>query len=230
MNSYNYTKNIQILKNIKLLLFWPIFGMLFFCLEKIWIREQYFSMYCFLDDIIPFCEYFVIPYMFWFVFLAGIHIYTFFFEMKSFEKLMQFIIITYSIALLIYIVFPNKQLLRPSSFENNNMLTQFMISFYRFDTNTNVCPSLHVVGSVAVMLSAWNSEKFKIYSWKIIFAIITFFISISTVFLKQHSIIDVIIAIIICIITNNIVYRIGLNDFLYSIRKKMLCFKYIFVS
>ena len=67
---------------------------------------------------------------------------------------MQFIIITYSAAILIYMRFPNCQELRPLVFERDNILTRFMAGFYQFDTNTNVCPSVHVIGSAAVMFCA----------------------------------------------------------------------------
>lgn len=218
---HNFLKDQQTMKNIKLALYWILFGTLFFCLERIFIRQQYFSMHCFLDDIIPFCELFVIPYIFWFVFLLGMHLYTFFFEPKSFEKLMQFVIVTYSIALIVYIIYPNKQMLRPINIERDNVLIQFMQSFWQFDTNTNVCPSLHVVGSIAVMLCALNSERFSSTRWKIAFIITAVLISISTVFLKQHSVIDVIIATIVCFIANEIVYKIGVNNILNRTQEKL---------
>ena len=60
---------------LKLLLFWPSFGIVFFILERVWICDNYHMMFCPLDDHIPFCEWFVIPYFFWFVFINGMHIY-----------------------------------------------------------------------------------------------------------------------------------------------------------
>ena len=160
-----------------------------------------------MDDKIPFCEYFLIPYLFWFVFLIGIHIYTLLFDVESFKKLMRFIIITYSAAMLIYIVFPNCQELRPVIFERDNIFTHFIKGFYQFDTNTNVCPSIHVIGSVAVMLCAWHSKHFSKTGWRIVFGVIALLISASTVFLKQHSVLDVVAAIPICFIAYWIVYK-----------------------
>lgn len=193
--------------HLRYLAYWVIFGLFFLIVERLWIRESYFPVYCSLDDKIPFCEYFLIPYLFWFVFLIGIHIYTLLFDVDSFKKLMRFIIITYSAAMLIYIVFPNCQELRPVIFERDNIFTHFIKGFYQFDTNTNVCPSIHVIGSVAVMLCAWHSKHFSKTGWRIVFGVIALLISVSTVFLKQHSVLDIVAAVPICFIAYWIVYK-----------------------
>jgi len=187
--------------HLKLLLYWPLFGLLFYTVERLWIRESYFPMYSPLDDMIPFCELFVIPYIFWFAYLVGIHVYTLFWDTEAFKKLMYFIMISYSIALITYIIFPNAQELRPMEFERDNFLTRFMAGFYQFDTNTNVCPSIHVIGSVAVMGCSFYTKHFSSWGWRIANIIITVLISVSTVFLKQHSIIDMFAAIPVCIIS-----------------------------
>lgn len=119
---------------------------------------------------------------------------------------MKFIMASYSAAMLIYILFPNCQELRPLTFERDNIFTRFLAGFYQFDTNTNVCPSIHVIGSVAVMLAAWNSKHFSKPGWRIIFCAAAFLISISTVFLKQHSLLDIFAAIPICVITAAVIY------------------------
>lgn len=199
--SFRFSKlNTPEFKHLKYLFFWPLYGIMFLTVERLWIRESYYPMYCPLDDKIPLCEYFLIPYMFWFVFLIGIHIYTLLYDTKEFENLMKFIIVSYSIAILTYIIFPNCQELRPLAFERDNIFTRFLADFYQFDTNTNVCPSIHVIGSVAVAVCAWRTKHFGTPMWRWLFGIAAFLISISTVFLKQHSIIDVVAAVPVCII------------------------------
>ncbi len=180
------------------LLYWPLYGLLFLGVERLWIRESYFSIHCIVDDMIPFCELFMIPYFFWFVYLIGFILYGLFFDTDSFRRIMRFVIVTYSVAILVYILFPNGQELRPITFERDNILTRWMALFYQFDTNTNVCPSIHVIGSVAVMLAAWNSPHFSTRGWRLAFVISAVLISVSTVFLKQHSILDVLAAIPVC--------------------------------
>lgn len=184
--------------HVKLLAYWPLFGFLFWFAEKVYPVQKYIVVESSIDRLIPFCELFVFPYVLWYFYLIGIHVYTFFYDVEAFKKLMKYIIFTYTLSLVIYFLFPTCQLLRPTHFERQNILTEFMAWFYTFDTNTNVCPSLHVIGSIAVMHTAWHTKGLKGRKSKIIFAITTFFISISTVFLKQHSVIDILAALPIC--------------------------------
>ena len=193
-------------RHIFMLLYWPVFGFLFWCAEKLFPAAIYYVVYTPLDSLIPFCELFVFPYVLWYFYLIGIHIYTFFYDVESFKKLMKYIIFTYTLGLIIFFMFPTCQLLRPAVFERQNVLTDFMAWFYTFDTNTNVCPSLHVVGSFAVMHTAWHTKGLESKKWKTFFAITTFFISISTVFLKQHSVLDIMAALPICMIAYQIFF------------------------
>ena len=180
------------------LLFWPLYGLGFMTVERLWIRDSYTPIHCALDDAIPFCEIFLIPYLFWFVFLVGVLVYTFFCDTAAFTRMMKFIIVSYTAAILIYILFPNCQELRPQVFRRDNFLTRFIAGFYEFDTNTNVCPSIHVIGSVAAMLAAWDSRHFNTPGWRAAFAVAAFLISVSTVFIKQHSVLDLAAAIPVC--------------------------------
>lgn len=185
--------------HLKLLLYWPIFGLLFLFVERLYPVKTYISMYCPLDDLIPFNEFFLIPYLFWFVFLIGIHLYTMLYDVEAFKKLMKFIMITYTATIVIYLLFPTCQELRPVTFERDNAFTRFLYYFYRFDTSTNVCPSLHVIGSFAVVFTAWHTKRFQSPGWKAAFGITGLLICVSTVFLKQHSVIDVLAALPICL-------------------------------
>ncbi len=186
-------------KHLKLLLFWPVFGLLFLFVERFYRVDSYYPMYCGLDDLIPFCEWFLIPYLFWFVYLVGMHIYTLFYDVDTFRRMMKYIIITYSAAILIYFIFPTCQELRPIEFERDNVLTRFIAGFYQFDTNTNVCPSIHVIGSLAVMEAAVWSRQIQSKWWKTAFVVVAVLICVSTVFMKQHSLIDLFAALPICI-------------------------------
>ena len=197
--SFRFSKlNDPEYRHLKLLVFWPIFGLLFYFVERLSGVASYFPVYSTLDDLIPLCEYFLIPYLFWFLYLIGMHIYTLFYDIQAFRKLMLFIIISYTITLLIYLVFPTCQELRPASFERNNVFTRILADYYQFDTNTNVCPSIHVIGSVAVWCASWHIRPLQTPVWRIAFSLSTVLICISTVFLKQHSIVDIFAAIPVC--------------------------------
>lgn len=187
-------------RHLKLLFYWPAFGFLFLYVERLSPVEYYYPVFCVLDAHIPFCEYFLIPYLFWFIYLIGMHLYTLLYDIEEFRKLMRFIIISYSITMVIYLLFPTCQELRPAIFERDNLFTRFLYYFYQFDTNTNVCPSLHVVGSVAVWCTSWHIERFRTLRWRFFFSSSAILICASTMLLKQHSAIDVLAAIPVCII------------------------------
>lgn len=192
--------------HLKLLIYWPIYGLFFFFVEKIYRVEEYHEVHSLIDDLIPFSEIFLIPYVFWFVFLVGMHLYTLIYDVEAFKKMMHFIMITYSVTIIIYLLFPTCQNLRPETFERDNILTRFMEDYYAFDTNTNVCPSIHVIGSLAVMLTALHCKDFG-NGTKIVFAVIGVLISISTVFVKQHSILDLFAALPLCTIAYIICFK-----------------------
>ena len=179
------------------LLFWPVYGILFAAVEN-WTNRDWIWLECALDDAIPFCEYFMIPYMYWFVFLCGMLLHALLFEPQLFRKVMLFITITYGVAIISYILVPTGQQLRPEAFARDNFLTRFIADFYEFDTNTNVCPAIHVIGSVAVLVASWNSKFFKTVPWQIYYWITTVLICMSTAFMKQHSVLDIPPALLVC--------------------------------
>ena len=196
--------------HLLLALYWPFYGLAFLSLERIvpLIFDQivYHPIYCALDDYIPFCEFFVIPYYYWFVFLIGFGLFWLLYEPETFRGWMWAIILMYSSTIIIYLIYPNMQELRPVEFARDNIFTDIVKGLYNFDTNTNVCPSIHVLGSLAVCFPGLHSKRLRGAGWKIFFVVSTILISMSTVFLKQHSIIDVIAALAVGAVCYGIQY------------------------
>ena len=195
----------RIPKRIRLLLFWPVFGVFFWSMELTEVRN-YNIVHCFLDDKIPFCEYFIIPYCFWFVFLIGMMVYGFFWDNKALENYMRFTAITYTVTLIIYALYPTAQNLRPAVFPNDGFFVKIVKFAYRIDTNTNVCPSIHILGSMAVYFAARKSRLFGSRAWRITFFSAAVLIALSTLFVKQHSVLDILAALIIGVIAYPFVY------------------------
>ena len=176
-------------KHIFLLLFWPFYLSAFILTEK--FVTPIYNIYSPIDELIPFCEFFVIPYVLWYALLAFVSIYTFFFDVQSFKKFYMFLIITCIITFSLYIIFPNMQNLRPDTFARDNNLVDVMKNLYSIDTNTNVCPSIHVIFSLGMMFALWNSKHFNTAFWRTVSVLITISICLATVFLKQHSVVDI---------------------------------------
>lgn len=182
-----------------MLLYWPILGLVFWSLEFMDNRE-YVPVYSVLDDMIPFCKYFIVPYFFWFVYIIGTMAYFFFKDKSAFVKYMWTVIITHTITLIIYIVYPTCQELRPEI--TGDGFFEFVLRWlYGYDTNTNVCPSIHVTGACAVCFAVVKSKAIKSRIIKVVYIILNVLICLSTVFIKQHSIIDVVAGLAVSTVT-----------------------------
>lgn len=192
--------NTEEFSHLKLLLIWPVFMLFFQLLEKDYFGNDYTPVEIPLDDLIPFCEWFAIPYVFWFFYLVWVYAYTLFYDIRSFRRLSIFIAVTYLGTIIIYLIYPTRQDLRPLIVDlpRDNFLTRFMEDYYEYDSNTNVCPSLHVAGSWAVACAIWNSRHYSTRSWRITFVIVSTLISVSTCFVKQHSALDLFAALPLC--------------------------------
>ena len=121
--------------------------------------------------------------------------------------MMRFIILTYSAALLIFFLFPTCQQLRPVLFLRGNPLIRMTAAIYANDTNTNVCPSIHVIGSLAVWLATRDTRQIPAFLRRVVIPVTAVLISVSTVFLKQHSALDVLAAAAVCGAAFPLVYR-----------------------
>ena len=192
-------------RHLLLLLGWPIYFALYFITEQLIPLERCYPIHCFLDDIIPFCEYFVIAYAGWYFLIVGSLIYLALYNPDNFKGMMKFIITTQVVAMIIYIIFPNRQDLRPTEFVNENLFTFIMSLIYKFDTSTNVCPSLHVAYSIGIA-STFLKEKSVSKLSKTLITVFCFMICISVAFVKQHSVVDIFAAIPVCIIAEWIAF------------------------
>lgn len=153
-----------------------------------------------LDDKIPFVKAFVIPYLLWFPYMIYGVIYVGLHSKKDFYKVIIFLGGGMSFAYLAYMLFPNAQNLRPVITSNDpySLLVQFL---YVTDTPTNVCPSIHVINSIAINASLHHSEAFKTKRYgTLTSSVLTILICLSTLFIKQHSVIDMICGILVSVI------------------------------
>ena len=154
---------------------------------------------CSLDYKIPFLEIFVIPYVGWYLLIAVSLLYFAFYNVENFKRLQIFIIVTQVAAMIIYITFPNFQPLRPDVYPRDNFLTDIVALLQTADTNSNVCPSLHVAYSIGIA-SIWLKEKDAKWWIKTLIVIFCILVCLSTAFIKQHSVIDGLVAIPVCIL------------------------------
>lgn len=193
--------------HLKLLLGWVGYFALYFLTENLIPIEKCHVIHSKLDDIIPFCEWFLLPYVFWYLLIVISLGYFALYNVDSFKKLQTYIIITQVVAMAVYILYPNCQNLRPEVFPRENFLTNCIRFLYAFDTNTGVCPSLHCAYSIGIA-SVWLRTKAVSKWWKAFVVVAVVFICLSTMFIKQHSALDFFAALPVCLLAEILVFKV----------------------
>lgn len=194
-------------KHLLFLLGWVGYFIMYLLTENLIPYEKCYPVHCWLDDVVPFCEYFVIPYVGWYFLIAGSLIYFALYNPDNFKNMNKYIIVTQIVAMAIYILFPSRQDLRPDTFTRENIFTGLLGIIYQADTCTGVCPSLHVAYSVGIA-STWLKEKSATKLCKILITAFCMLVCISVAFVKQHSVVDIFAAIPVCILAEWITWHI----------------------
>ena len=144
-----------------------------------------------LDARIPFVPFFVYFYVMWFVLLAGMGLWLLHRDGKEFRVYMLFLTASFFACAVIYLCWPNGQDLRPQDLEVTSLSTWILSRLYAFDTNTNVLPSLHVIGAVGAVFAAYRTRTIRIRAARAMIVVIAVLVSASTVLVKQHAVLDV---------------------------------------
>lgn len=190
----------KIRKHILLFLYAFVYVPWFIYLEN-HVTTDYHLLYSPLDSMIPFCEFFVLPYYAWYGYLAAGMLFLALWDSKTCFKAGFHVITGMTIFLIISTVWPNGLALRPETFARDNFCVDLVQLMYSIDTPTNVFPSLHVYNSISMHTAIVSSPLLKGHKklHRTSLAIMLLII-VSTLFIKQHSIIDVIAAIALAIV------------------------------
>ena len=168
------------------------------------IHMPHILVHCRLDDLIPFCKYAVIPYFAWFPWIP----FTLFYLLykaprEDFWRLCIPLFTGMTMTLLFYAIVPNGLALRPKYVPGTDIFAQLVRMIYRSDTPMNVCPSIHVFNSVTLMLAYYRSAIFDAprRRWMRPAAmVLCVSISLSTILLNQHSVIDVVFGLLLALL------------------------------
>ena len=191
--------------HVKLWFTWLIYFALYFLTENLIPAEKCHVVHCFLDDIIPFNEFFLIFYVGWYVLVFGSLLYYFLYDVKRFRQLDLYIFVTQMVAMACYIFFPSRQDLRPEVFPRENFFTWVLGLIYAFDTNTGVCPSLHVAYSLAIVSVMVKDENLS-KPLKLFVTVFSILVCLSTAFVKQHSVVDIFAALPVVLLGEILIY------------------------
>ena len=195
---------------IPLILYTFLYLTWFFYLEKT-VTKGYQVIYMKLDDYIPFCELFVIPYFLWFAYIVVVIGFLFFKDKTEYYRALLFLTTGMTIFLIVSTLWPNGHHLRPLVMPRDNILTAWISALYKTDTATNLWPSIHVYNSIgahiAIMKSKHLANHKVVKTGSFIMAVS---IILSTVFIKQHSVFDVITAFIMAAVMYVVVYKLDI--------------------
>ena len=172
------------------LLLLPIF-ICYFVPEQLIVTVYHPTQIAF-DGMIPLLPGFVYCYLLWFPLLVFGGFWLLFADGVVFRRYMVYLTVAYLVSAAVYLLYPNGQDLRPMNLNVHDLATTILAFIYRVDTNTNVLPSLHVIGSIGAAAALCRSTSIRSGIVKAGIIVLAVLVSISTVFIKQHGIVDVI--------------------------------------
>ena len=126
--------------------------------------------------------------------VAGVTALLWWFDTASYDKLCLMMFSGMTFCLILYMVLPNGLDIRPTVEEvgRSNIAMTLMQLIWKADASVNVCPSIHCQSSACMAIAFSGSTLAKDRPWLKVLAFgWAALICASTVFTKQHSIIDV---------------------------------------
>lgn len=197
---------------IPLLIYGMIYMTWFVWLEQN-VTKHYKVMHVTLDDYIPFCEWFVIPYFLWFGYVSVVVLWLFFKDKDDYFRTCIFLFTGMTIFLAVSTLFPNGQHLRPAVMPRDNILTALVARLYRTDTPTNLWPSIHVYNSLGAHFAIMRNRQLAEIRWvRTGSLILCISIILSTMFIKQHSVFDVVTAFIMAAVMYGVTYKYDIME------------------
>lgn len=146
-----------------------------------------------IDKATPFLKAFIIPYVIWYPYIFLILVYLCLRDKKVYYKILFSLNIGFVVSYVIFYLFQTV-VIRPDLVQND-ILTKLVYVVYKNDKPFNCFPSLHVLTTYFVMKGINEIDENK--NIKILTGIIGTLIILSTLFVKQHVIMDVVFAILL---------------------------------
>ena len=112
MHSNPLRKNLK--PHLWFQLYWVVYLIWFFWLD-LTVKNPKYIIHASLDDLIPFCEWFVFPYCSWFFLLAGVTALLWWYDTASYDKLCLMMFSGMTFCLVLYMVLPNGLDIRPTA-------------------------------------------------------------------------------------------------------------------
>lgn len=171
-----------------------IVSMLYTVINQYTGREK--ELTTFVDNLIPFNKYFILAYVFWYVYIGVFLVYFCLFDEKKYYKILIGLNAGMIISYFVYIIFPTT-VPRPVFAAGDGIIGSLFNWLYARDNPYNCFPSIHVMNTLIIAVYV---QKDKFYLNKYIKAVSAFCacaIIYSTLAIKQHVVLDVLLAAIV---------------------------------
>ncbi|MBR5745728.1 MAG: phosphatase PAP2 family protein [Clostridia bacterium] len=189
----DYIKNN---KHCLLLLYWPVHTLWYELARILQAESDVLIVHSPLDESIPFIEWFVFPYVLWFPYIAAVLLWGLHAGRREFLRDMALITAGMFIPMLFCTIVPNGLTLdiRPDleALGRSNIGTWAVKVIYASDSPPRcIMPSMHCAVSLSLFYALLRSEKLKGRARvKIAGGVLSLLIILATVFIKQHSVLD----------------------------------------
>lgn len=169
-----------------------------------------------IDNMIPFNQYFILPYVFWYFYMGFFLFYLCGVDKTNYFKLLISIVLGELVCCFIFYIFPT-YVQRPNVL-GNDFCSDLVRYIYKNDNPYNGFPSIHVLDSIFVVIYVYKSHKMNKITKRISLGI-SILIILSTMFTKQHFFVDVVSATLLAFvlyllvgILYNYIYRVILKN------------------
>ncbi|KRE65591.1 phosphatase PAP2 family protein [Paenibacillus sp. Soil750] len=174
------------------LLLIPLVGLIYIHLNQ--DKGTAYSLMTDLDRQIPFIQGFVVPYLSWYLFLAVGFLYLAYQDRSNyFQTLVEFVIgllLCYSVYAIYQTTVPRPDI------QGSDWLLRTVQWVYRSDEPFNCFPSTHVL-TAYLMMRAYIRSKRIAKPYTILVASMAVLIIVSTLFVKQHVLMDIVGAVLV---------------------------------
>lgn len=206
MNSQKIKTLIYRYRYLLLQAYWLIYLPWFAFLENT-VTRHFHVIHMDLDDRIPFIAVFAVPYFLWFGYVAVAFTYTYLHNKPEYLRACAFLFTGMTIFLLVSTIYPNGHYMRYSVTLGDGIFDRLVRWLWATDTATNLFPSIHVYNSIGAHIALTRCESLrdnkpvKYGSFILMCSII-----LATVFIKQHSVFDVMTALLMALVLYPVAY------------------------
>lgn len=188
---------------LALMLIFPLLGELYHLVDH--PTKHVFSLVTPLDRITPFIKYFAIPYGIWIFYIYACLIYFFFRDRQAYYRSIWLYTISALTCYAIYSVFQTT-VPRPAV-PGNDAFSALVRFIYNRDQPFNCFPSIHVFSSYMVLRLSLTSRSASRLS-KLLIPAVSSLIILSTLFMKQHVILDALAGILLIEVYHFLLFKL----------------------